>query len=323
MPAVQPDDVLALPRIDRPAGSSIERPVLALVDAVATLEGEGFRVRRATASIDLRGTDPFLLLDHMGAVEYAPGEAKGAPDHPHRGFETVTYIMDGELVHRDSNGGGGVIADGGTQWMTAGAGIVHSEMPSEPIVMRGGTFHGTQLWVNLPATHKWATPRYQDIEPGNVRLLTTHDGGAVVRLIAGDLAGHEGPGVTWTPIAYAHASIAPGARIEVPWNPAFNALAYALAGRGSAGTERRPLAEGQIAVLGAGDHLVVSADDAQSAPSPSFEVLLLGGAPIREPIAWYGPFVMNTKQEIVAAIEDYQAGKMGAIPAEVSRRGVE
>lgn len=319
MPAIQPEDTLKLPRVESPGPDSVERPVVDVYDAYTTLEGEGFQVRRATAHVDLRLSDPFLLLDHMGAVEYEPGEAKGAPDHPHRGFETVTYMMDGELVHRDSNGGGGIITDGDTQWMTAGAGIVHSEMPSEPIVMRGGMFHGTQLWVNLPREDKWTKPRYQDIEAQEVRLLTTHDGGSVIRLIAGDLAGHDGPGVTWTPITYAHTSIAPGARVELPWNPAFNALVYSLAGSGTVGSGRRPLLEGQITIFGDGGHLVVSADEAQESRSPNLEVLVLGGAPIREPIAWYGPFVMNTKEEIVQAVEDYQAGRMGVIPAEVSR----
>ncbi len=324
VPAVTPDDVLKLPRIQRPdPAASAERPVAGVADAPTFLEGEGFQVRRATAGIDLRLADPFLLLDHLGAVEYAPGEAKGAPDHPHRGFETVTYIMDGELVHRDSNGGGGVITDGATQWMTAGAGIVHSEMPSEPIVMKGGLFHGTQLWVNLPRDDKWATPRYQDIEAQQVKLLTTHDGGTVIRLIAGDLAGHEGPGLTWTPITYAHASVSPGARLELPWRRDFNALVYALAGVGSVGTDGRPLREGQIAVFGEGDHVVVSGADQQESRSPNLEVLLLGGQPIREPIAWYGPFVMNTKEEIVQAVEDYQAGKMGIIPAEIARNSLD
>ncbi|HEX9891446.1 MAG TPA: pirin family protein [Actinomycetota bacterium] len=320
MPAITPDDILQLPRIERPDPErSAERPVLDVVDAPMFLEGEGFQVRRATAGINLQFADPFLLLDHMGAVEYAPGEAKGAPDHPHRGFETVTYLMDGVLIHRDSNGGGGQITDGATQWMTAGSGIVHSEMPSEEIVAAGGLFHGVQLWVNLPASEKWSPPRYQDIGADDVTMVTSHDGGAVVRLIAGDLAGHRGPGATRTPITYAHATLAPGARLEVPWRPDFNAMVYALAGSGSVGTERRSLGEGQLAVFANGDHLIVSGDDAQEARSANLELLLLGGRPIREPIAWYGPFVMNTKDEIVQAVTDYREGRMGVIPAEAAR----
>ena len=317
MPAVQVDDMSALPRIG-PIGAERrnERSTAAVVDAPRMLEGAGFEVRRAFAGLDLRLADPFILLDHMGAVEYAPGEAKGAPDHPHRGFETVTYMMDGELEHRDSNGGGGLITDGATQWMTAGAGIVHSEMPTDQIVAKGGLFHGVQLWVNLPRTEKWAPPQYQDLEAGQTVLLASEDGGAVLlRLIAGDLAGHRGPGSTRTPIAYAHATVSPGARLEVPWRPDFNALVYVLAGRGVVGADRRPIEEGQIAVMGAGDLVTILGGPTPDSRSPALEILLLGGRPIREPVAWHGPFVMNTREEIIQAIQDFHAGRMGSIPA--------
>ncbi len=323
MPAITPTDALSLPRIDPPTDGSVERRPLRVVDGPTFLEGEGFQVRRPTAALEMELADPFLLLDHLGAVEYSPGEAKGAPDHPHRGFETVTYIMDGDLVHRDSNGGGGRITDGATQWMTAGAGIVHSEMPSEHLMAKGGLFHGVQLWVNLPAAEKWTPPRYQDIEPESLSLLASHDGGAVVRLIAGDLGGRAGPGRTRTPITYAHATVSTGARLEVPWNEEFNAIVYVLAGAGSVGSERRPIREGQLALFGPGTHLVVSGDDRQESRSPALEILLLGGRPIRERVAWYGPFVMNTKDEIVQAVVDYQSGRMGTIPAEVARNSIE
>ena len=181
-----------------------------------TLEGEGFEVRRPFPSMSSLA-DPFLLLDHMGAVEYAPGEAKGTPWHPHRGFETVTYMMDGAFEHQDTTGGGGLITDGATQWMTAGAGIQHIEQPPERLVMKGGLFHGLQLWVNLPAAQKWVTPRYQDIEARDVTLLSNDDGSSLVRIIAGELGGHKGPGVTYTPIAYLHATVAPGSRLMLPW----------------------------------------------------------------------------------------------------------
>jgi len=279
------------------------------------LEGEGFEVRRAFSGVDLRLVDPFLLLDHLGAVEYAPGEAKGAPDHPHRGFETVTYMLDGELEHRDSNGGGGLITDGATQWMTAGAGIVHSEMPTEQIVTKGGLFHGVQLWVNLPRTEKWTPPQYQSLDPDEVALLTSDDAGALVRVIAGDVAGHHGPGNTNTPITYAHASVSPGSKLQVPWRQDFNALVYLLSGSGAVGQERRPIKEGQLAVMGEGDQVTVIADPQQESRSPQLEVLVLGGRPIREAVAWHGPFVMNTREEIVQAIQDYHAGRMGRIPA--------
>jgi redox-sensitive bicupin YhaK (pirin superfamily) len=315
MPAITPDDPTALERVVAPP-DAISRPVAGVFDAPTFLEGAGFQVRRATAALDLALADPFLLLDHMGAVEYAPGEAKGAPDHPHRGFETVTYMMDGKIRHRDSNGGGGVITDGATQWMTAGAGIVHSEMPTDDLVAAGGLFHGVQLWVNLPSSNKWNPPRYQDITSSKLQVLASEDAGAVIRVIAGEVGGHEGPGSTFTPITYAHASLAPGARLRVPWRPDFNAMAYVLAGRGTVGAERRPIREGQLALFGPGDALEIGGDREQESRAPSLEVLVLGGKPIRETIAWYGPFVMNTKQEIVDAIEDYQAGRMGKIPAE-------
>ena len=319
MPALTPADATILPRLD-PAEGEPSRPVLEVVEAPSFLEGEGFKVRRATAGIDLSVADPFLMLDHMGAVEYAPGEAKGAPDHPHRGFETVTYMLDGKIRHRDSHGGGGVITDGATQWMTAGAGVVHSEMPTEDLLEGGGLFHGIQLWVNLPAAEKWTPAAYQDLEAAQVELVTSEDAGAVVRLIAGDLAGATGPGTTRTPITYAHATLAPGARLRTRWRPEFNALAYVLSGRGTVGTERRPIHEGQLAVFGSGAAIELAADASQEAKDAAgVEVLLLGGLPIREQIAWYGPFVMNTKQEIIDAIEDYQAGRMGSIPPELSR----
>ena len=319
MPAITPADATVLRRVD-PAEDAVTRPVIEIADAPSFLEGEGFKVRRATAGLDLSWADPFLLLDHMGAVEYAPGEAKGAPDHPHRGFETVTYMLDGRLRHLDSHGGGGVITDGATQWMTAGSGVVHSEMPTQELLDGGGLFHGFQLWVNLPSAQKWLDPRYQDLEAADLGLAASEDAGAVVRLIAGSLGGVRGPGDTQTPITYAHATLAPGARLRTAWRPEFNALVYIVSGRGSIGAEHRPIREGQIAVLGPGGALEVHADATQDAPNAAgMDVLLLGGLPIREQIAWYGPFVMNTRDELIQAVEDYQSGRMGSIPPELSR----
>jgi hypothetical protein len=203
--------------------------------------------------------------------------------------------------------------------MTAGAGIVHSEMPTEDLLRTGGLFHGVQLWVNLPAANKWNQPRYQDLNATDLGLIATDDAGAVVRLIAGDLGGLRGPGSTFTPITYAHATLARGARLRLPWRREFNALVYVLAGRGHVGREQRPVREGQLAVFGDGELIEVQADERQDSNIPSVEVLALGGLPIREQIAWYGPFVMNTRDEIVQAIEDYQAGRMGEIPPDVSR----
>lgn len=316
MPAVSVENILALPRIpliDR-AGSK-ERPVKSITVAPSGFEGDGFPVRRAFAGVDLRELDPFVHMDQMGEVEYAPGEAKGTPWHPHRGFETVTYIIDGIFVHQDSNGGGGQITNGDTQWMTAGSGILHIEAPPEHLVVSGGLFHGIQLWVNLPAANKANPPRYQDIRGAEATLLSSNDGGALVRVIAGDVAGYSGPGSTFTPIAMLHATLSPGARLELPWRQDFNALAYILAGRGTVGSERRATQTGQLTVFGTGDYLTVTADINQDSHTPNLEVLILGGRPIREPVVHYGPFVMNTREEIVQAMEDYQKGRLGHIPA--------
>jgi redox-sensitive bicupin YhaK (pirin superfamily) len=316
MPAVTVDNPLVLPRLDPPSADAVDRPISRVVPAQHVVEGAGFEVWRPfPGGVDAHIADPFFLLDQLGPVEYAPNEAVGAPWHPHRGFETVTYVIDGVVSHHDSNGGGGVIGEGDTQWMTAGAGILHDEVPTEAFVRSGGRTHGVQLWVNLPAALKRTPPRYQAITGENLTLLTSSDGGALVRLIAGDLAGHEGPGATHTPIAYAHVTLSPGAQLDVPWNPEFNALAYVLGGRGYAGRERRPVEAHQLAAFGAGDAMTVGAAASQPDDSPDLEVLLLGGRPIREPIAHYGPFLMNTRDEIVEAVDDYQAGRMGVIPA--------
>ena len=315
MPAITVDDVTELPRLHGASGSAVVRPVRAVVTAPGGFEGEGFPVRRAFAGVDLTDLDPFVHMDQMGEVEYAPGEPKGTPWHPHRGFETVTYMLDGIFEHQDSNGGGGVITNGDTQWMTAGAGILHIEKPPEHLVASGGLFHGIQLWVNLPKAEKWTPPRYQDLRGSEVGLLASADAGALVRVIAGELGGWTGPGQTYTPMTMVHASISPGSRLDLPWNPAFNALVYVLSGVGSVGDDRRPVATGQLAVLGAGDVVRMQAAASQESRAPALEVLVLGGRPIREPVAWYGPFVMNTREELAQAFDDYQAGRLGTVPA--------
>ncbi|MEZ7124434.1 pirin family protein [Nonomuraea sp. AD125B] len=315
MPAVTAD-TLTLPRVTTPDPAATRpRPVRSVTTAPTGYEGEGFPVRRAFAGLPQLLLDPFIHMDQMGEVEYAPGEPKGTPWHPHRGFETVTYIIDGIFEHQDSAGGGGTITDGDTQWMTAGSGLLHIEKPPEHLVVSGGLFHGVQLWVNLPRAHKFHVPRYQDIRGRQSALLASADGGTLLRVIAGELDGHPGPGVTFTPITMVHATLSPGARLDLPWNPGFNALAYVLAGHGTSGAERRPVTKGQLAVFGAGDSLTLAAAPDQPQAEPNLEVLLLGGQPIREPVVHYGPFVMNTRAEIVQAMEDYQAGRLGVVPA--------
>ncbi len=317
MPAVTVANLLALPRIPEPdAAVARERRVKSVTTAPSGFEGEGFPVRRAFGGgVRLADIDPFVHMDQMGEVDYAPGEPKGTPWHPHRGFETVTYMIDGTFRHQDSNGGGGLITNGDTQWMTAGAGILHIEAPPEQLVVAGGLFHGVQLWVNLPRDKKWSPPRYQDIRGREATLLSSHDGGTLVRVIAGEVAGRAGPGVTHTPITMVHATVSPGARLVLPWRADFNALVYLLSGRGGVGPEHRPIQGGQLAVYGPGHALAVAAEPRQDSSTPALEALILGGLPIREPVVHYGPFVMNTREEIVQAIEDYQAGRLGSIPA--------
>ena len=315
MPAVTVNDLTILPRLSEPPVTATPRPVANVVTAPQGFEGEGFPVRRAFAGVDLSLLDPFIHLDQMGEVEYAPGEPKGTSWHPHRGFETVTYMLDGVFDHNDNHGGGGTITNGDTQWMTAGGGILHIEKPPEWLVQAGGLFHGLQLWVNLPRAQKLTAPRYQDLRGGDVRLVTTHDAGALVRIIAGDIDGHAGPGSTYTPMTMVHATLAPTAQLDLPWRTDFNALVYVLAGNGMVGAEKRPISTGQLAVLGAGDVISVAAAATQESRHPSVEVLVLGGRPIREPVAWAGPFVMNTKAEALKAFEDFQGGRFGAIPA--------
>jgi quercetin 2,3-dioxygenase len=309
MPAVTVDNILVLPRLPQldPATAGY-RPVRRLTTAPSGFEGEGFPVRRAFAGVPLTELDPFIHLDQMGEVDYAPGEPKGTPWHPHRGFETVTYMIDGIMDHQDSNGGGGTITNGDTQWMTAGGGILHIEAPPEHLVTSGGLFHGLQLWVNLPKAAKMIAPKYQDIRGREAALLTTPDGGALIRVIAGEVGGHAGPGSTHTPINLAHITLQPGARLDLPWQPAYNALVYVLSGRGTVGTDSRPIHSGQLATHGPGDAVRVTAAD-------TLDLFVMGGQPIREPVAHYGPFVMNTREELAQAFEDFQKGRLGVIPA--------
>jgi redox-sensitive bicupin YhaK (pirin superfamily) len=315
MPAVTVDNLLVLPRVAEP-GPQAERPVIKVTTAPSGYEGEGFPVRRAFADVDLALLDPFIHMDQMGEVEYAAGEPKGTAWHPHRGFETVTYMIDGTIRHQDSQGGGGLITNGDTQWMTAGAGILHIEEPPEELVASGGLFHGFQLWVNLPRALKMTSPRYQDISAGSVALATSADGGALLRIIAGSVGDQDGPGATHTPITLVHATVSPGAQVRLPWRADFNALGYVLAGSGTVGAEKRPLRTGQLAVFGPGSSLTIAGNRVMEGPSPALDILLLGGEPIREPVAAYGPFVMNTRAELVRAFEDFQAGRLGTIPAQ-------
>ncbi|MEJ7742290.1 MAG: pirin family protein [Nocardioidaceae bacterium] len=315
MPAITVEDLTILPRIVTGGPQASARPVVQVTTAPQGYEGEGFPVRRAFAGVDLALLDPFIMMDQMGEVDYAPGEPKGTSWHPHRGFETVTYLLDGTFEHQDNHGGGGTISNGDTQWMTAGGGVLHIERPPEWLVQSGGLFHGLQLWVNLPRAQKWAEPRYQDLRGNEVGLVATPDAGALLRVIAGEVVGVAGPGSTYTPMTMVHATVAPTAEVRVPWRHDFNALVYVMAGQGTVGPRSTPLLAGQLAVLGHGDEIVVAASPRQSVATPTLEVVLLGGKAIAEPLAWGGPFVMNTRSEVLQAFDDFQRGRLGQIPS--------
>lgn len=316
MPAVTAS-TLTLPRLSPAHG--LARPVKSVTRGPKAFEGDGFPVTRAFAGVSYQDLDPFIHMDQMGEVEYAPYEPRGTSWHPHRGFETFTYMIDGTFQHQDNHGGGGVIQDGATQYMTAGSGVLHIETPPDDLVMAGGLFHGIQLWINLPSVKKMSNPNYQNLEGNDVKLIASQDGGSLIRVIAGSIDGHVGPGVSQTPITIAHVTIAPGASVSIPWNPEFNALAFALAGTGTVGENSfggstAELPTSSLAVFGRGDRIVISADSVQDSSNEALEVFLLGGQPIKEPVVAYGPFVMNTKEEVIQAVEDFNYGRFGQIP---------
>jgi redox-sensitive bicupin YhaK (pirin superfamily) len=287
------------------------RGVAGVVNSVETLEGGGFLVRRPFPQASFSEFDPFLLLDEMGPMAVAPGEAKGAPDHPHRGFETVTYLLSGEMEHKDSRGHAGRLTPGDVQWMTAGAGVVHSEMPSAPFQREGGRMHGFQLWVNLPQRDKMTKPRYQEIPRERIPEVTSSDGLVIVRVIAGEAMGRQALIETHTPIVYLHYTVEPGGVVQQRVPAEYNTFAYVIDGAGLFGEDRELAGDGQM-VLFAQDGDVVRIENPAHAKE-RLEVLLIGGVPLNEPVARYGPFVMNTEREIRQAFEDYSRGRMGAI----------
>jgi len=282
---------------------------LRVIDSDRVMEGAGMTVRRSFPTAALDDIDPFLLLDHLGPVQFAPGQASGFPDHPHRGFETVTYVLEGAMEHRDSQGNHGVIGPGDVQWMTAGSGLVHSEMPGTELREEGGRLQGFQLWVNLPRADKMIHPRYQEI--GAARLPVAKKDGVQVKVIAGESLGEHAAIDTRTPILFLHFTLQPGASVQQPVPANFNAFAYVVEGSGL--VDSTPAREGQLAVLAKdGEEVRLINPSASAKP---FDVLLIGGTPIGEPVARYGPFVMNTKDELYRAFEDFQNGRMGAIAA--------
>jgi hypothetical protein len=280
------------------------REIVRVITAHRQTEGGGFVVRRPFPTGALRHADPFLLLDEMGPVDYAPGEAIGAPDHPHRGFETVTYVLDGEMEHEDSAGHKGKLASGDVQWMTAGRGIVHSEMPSPAFQKTGGRMHGFQIWVNLPKTDKMMPPRYQEISRDKIPEGISDDGLARVKVVAGEALGVRAVIETRTPISYLHWKLSPGAKVDVPLPREQTAYVYVF--EGDAKVAGQDVREGQLAMLGEGDSIELGATE-------KAQLLVLSGVPLKEPVVQYGPFVMNTESEIRQAIIDYQSGRLGEI----------
>ena len=251
--------------------------------------------------------DPFLLLDEMGPVDWGPHKAIGAPGHPHRGFETVTYLLQGHMQHRDSAGNAGELNPGDVQWMTAGSGIIHSELPHPDFLASGGTSHGFQIWVNLPTQHKMMAPRYQDIPKSDIPIGQSDDGLTWVKVVAGQSLGVRAVIDTVQPVYYLHFKMEPGAqhRQSIPQN--FNGLVYCFAGSLWAGEKHTVIKNGSVGLLSAGAELDLGIDDAAE---ENVEFLLLAGEPTNEPIARWGPFVMNTQEQIVQAVEDYQNGTL-------------
>lgn len=295
---------------------SISRPVTQVITAATLLEGGGFPVRRPfPVNGGLLQFDPFLLLDHMGPVDWAPNTAIGAPDHPHRGFETVTYLLEGRMQHKDSHGHTGNLEPGDAQWMTAGSGVIHSEMPHPDFFKTGGVLHGFQLWVNLPAADKMIPPHYQDIPAARIPQAQSRDGQVQVRVIAGESLGVSAVIATRIPITYLHFTLQPGAVFEQALPAGHNAFAYVFSGQAHLGEQQTPAREGQAALLGDGSHVRLAADKDNGVV---VELLLLAGPPLGEPIVRQGPFVMNTQEEIARAFRDYRDGKMGEIPASLT-----
>ncbi len=286
------------------------RGVSRVVTAHSQTEGGGFVVRRPFPGEELDMADPFLLLDEMGPVTYAPGEALGAPDHPHRGFETVTYVLEGEMEHEDSAGHRGALGPGDVQWMTAGAGVVHSEMPSARMQRDGGRMHGFQLWVNLPAREKMRAPRYQEFPAANLPKGASSDGLARVTVLAGEALGARAVIETVTPILYHDWTLAPGAHAEAAVPEGHDAFVYVFSGEARVGADGRAVGDGRMALLGAGDSVPLACAAAATAPT---RLLLIGGVPLREKVARWGPFVMNTEAEIRRAIADFRSGRLGEI----------
>ena len=284
------------------SAATASRPVIGLVSARPATDGAGVRMKRLQGAPDLRGFDPFLMLDEFKSDDPS-AYIGGFPDHPHRGFETVTYLLAGRMRHEDNHGGNGVLGPGGVQWMTAGRGIVHSEMPEQ----ENGLLWGFQLWLNLPAGEKLIDAGYRDIAATEIPVLDLAPG-VTGKLIAGVIDGMSGPGraagTARTAPVYLDLNLAPGTSASIALPAALAAFAYVYEGAVEIGEGRETVNAGQLAKLGDG-----TAVELWTQPAIGARLLLLAGLPLSEPIAHYGPFVMNTEAEIHAAVDDYRADR--------------
>jgi len=283
-----------------------------VIDSMETKEGAGFIVHRPFPSHSLSEFDPFLLLDEMGPMNLKPGEATGAPDHPHRGFETVTYMLSGRFEHKDSRGNSGKLNPGDVQWMTAGSGVIHSEMPSKDFIDAGGILHGFQLWINLPKKDKMSSPHYQDILSSKIPVVKMQDGKGSVRVIAGKAFDTQSVIETKIPIIYLHFTLEPGSKEVIqPVPQTYNTFTYVISGEGYFGKDKKHVKKEQMVIFNKdGEEITIKASENAK---EALEVLLIAGEPVNEPIARYGPFVMNTEDEIYGAIRDFQSGRLGMI----------
>ncbi|XP_067932542.1 uncharacterized protein [Watersipora subatra] len=293
------------------------RAIVQLANTQQLREGGGFLVRRPVGNRGVSNVDPFIMLDHLGPVDYKPGEAIGAPDHPHRGFETVTYVIDGGIEHKDSAGNTGILKPGWVQWMTAGRGVVHSEMPPADLLKRGGRMEGFQLWVNLPKSHKFIAPRYQDTPAANVPEVTSADGKTFIRVLAGSALGQTSPIETHIKILLLDIRISAGGCYDHPLPNSYQGFVYCWRGKGKVGSADAAITMGQVAVLSESAH--GDSFTMKASPTEECRLLFACGEPIGEPVVQHGPFVMNTEEEIQEAINDYRSGKLGEIPGAEKR----
>ena len=285
------------------------RGVARIIPARRAIEGDGMEIRRAIPARGIEAVGPFIFLDHFGPIEFGPGEAKGAPNHPHRGFETLTYLLEGRGEHRDSLGNVSVIGPGEAQWMRAGSGILHDEGADEIMRRDGGRINGLQFWINLPKGRKMSPPAYRHLILAEIPLINR--GGVTIKMLAGTLEGVRGPVETYAEPWLAHVSLAARARTTLDLSAVIDAAVYVAAGSVRIGGENTNTQEGELALLGSGSNVdLIAAEKA--------DVFVLGGAPLDAPIKRYGPFVMNTETELKEALRDFQEGRFGTIPARIS-----